>query len=94
MKNTISVKIIICGILLFTSLYLSAQQQAITPLYADNHQILLNGTWKFKYISGIIAGEDSLFYKNDFDTSRWSDIKVPGHWDPPGLCRAYLWPSR
>ncbi len=85
MQNVTSIKIILCGILLYSSLFLSAQLETITPLYADNHQRSLNGTWKFKYIPGISAGSDSLFFKDNFDATGWGNIKVPGHWELHGF---------
>ncbi len=82
------IKIIyLCGILFFATSYLSAQPQAITPLYADNNEILLNGTWKFKFIQGLSAGSDSLFFQENFDISGWNDIEVPGHWDLQGFSK-------
>ncbi len=44
----------------------------------------LNGTWKFNF-----AGSPKLrpenFYKEDFDTSSWSDIPVPSNWQMHGF---------
>ena len=44
----------------------------------------LDGDWKFKWVK-----EPSLrskdFYKPDFDTSGWDDIKVPSNWNIVGL---------
>lgn len=85
MHNLISLKKILIGISLFVSSNLLAQLPTITPLYADNQEILLNGSWKFKYIPGLYAGCDSLFFQDNFDTSGWSNIKVPGHWDLQGF---------
>jgi beta-galactosidase len=84
-QQLMSLKRSLIVMLLFTSCHLFAQMQTITPLYADNQEILLNGSWKFKYIPGLYAGGDSLFFQDHFDTSSWSDIKVPGHWDLQGF---------
>ena len=62
-----------------------AQLQTITPLYPTDNKISLDGSWKFKYIPSAAIGNDSIFYTDGFDVSRWSDINVPGHWELQGF---------
>lgn len=74
-------------ILLFTLItgISPAQIKTITPLCQTGNETTLNGRWKFKYVAGIRAGNDSLFYANGFDVSGWDEINVPGHWDLQGF---------
>lgn len=44
----------------------------------------LNGTWRFN-LSNNPASRPVDFYKDDFDTSNWKDIKVPGEWQLQGF---------
>ncbi|MGV8096846.1 MAG: glycoside hydrolase family 2 TIM barrel-domain containing protein [Mangrovibacterium sp.] len=58
----------------------------ITKRPDSNRKVInLNGIWKFKYFPTSEIGADSLFFENNFDTKKWSDIKVPGHWDLQGF---------
>ncbi|MFD2611754.1 glycoside hydrolase family 2 TIM barrel-domain containing protein [Paenibacillus gansuensis] len=43
----------------------------------------LNGTWKFAW-SENPAKRPEDFYKNNFSTDTWDDIKVPAHWQLQG----------
>lgn len=44
----------------------------------------LNGEWRFNYVHE--ASERPMeFYKSDFDSSSWADIKVPGPWETQGF---------
>ena len=43
----------------------------------------MNGTWKF-HLSPTPDKRPKSFYKSDFDTSEWDDIRVPGHWELQG----------
>lgn len=44
----------------------------------------LDGDWKFKWVKDpSLRSKD--FYKPDFDTSGWDDIKVPSNWNIAGL---------
>jgi len=47
--------------------------------------ISLNGNWKFKYIPSVKIGNDSVFYKQDFNFIEWKSIKVPGQWELQGF---------
>jgi beta-galactosidase/evolved beta-galactosidase subunit alpha len=43
----------------------------------------LNGIWKFQFAEGPeLAPPD--FHQNEYDTSGWDDIPVPGHWQLQG----------
>ena len=44
----------------------------------------LDGTWKFHWAPEP-SQRDSMFWKQDFDDSRWDDIQVPGNWNVQGL---------
>ncbi|MBD0831605.1 glycoside hydrolase family 2 TIM barrel-domain containing protein [Aestuariibaculum sediminum] len=50
---------------------------------ADNY-LLLNGIWKFNY-SESPEQRPKDFYKEEFNTSGWSNIKVPGNWEVEGF---------
>ena len=50
---------------------------------SKNH-LSLNGTWKFNWVkSPELRPVD--FYKNDFSTDTWNDIKVPANWEVEGF---------
>lgn len=46
---------------------------------------LLSGTWKFLHTDGPFQGPMLDFFKEDFDTSAWHDIQVPGMWQLQGF---------
>lgn len=46
---------------------------------------LLSGTWKFLHTDGPFQGPMLDFFKGDFDTSGWDDIRVPGMWQLQGF---------
>jgi len=49
---------------------------------ADNY-LLLNGIWKFNWVkSPELRPKD--FYKEDYSTKNWNDIKVPSNWEIEG----------
>ncbi len=43
----------------------------------------LNGTWKF-HLSQKPSERPYWFFKNDFDTRKWDEIKVPANWELEG----------
>lgn len=49
---------------------------------SDNYKSL-NGTWKFHFAETPDA-RPATFYKQDFDSSAWDDIEVPGDWQLQG----------
>ena len=71
-------------LLLFVSTY-AENEKTIYPVRKGEWAQSLNGTWKFKYIHSFNTGDDSLFYREDFDVSAWDSILVPGNWDIQGL---------
>lgn len=46
--------------------------------------MLLNGTWKFKYVHET-ADRPTDFYVDGFDCTSWDDIQVPGPWELQGF---------
>ena len=74
-------------ILLFLMITGSLQAQVVIPNKDISGSAVqsLNGTWKFKYIPSVSIGEDSLFYKHDYNFGDWKAIKVPGHWELQGF---------
>jgi beta-galactosidase len=44
----------------------------------------LNGTWKFNWVKSPELRPKN-FYKNDFSTKEWDDIKVPSNWEVEGF---------
>ena len=52
----------------------------------ENQQwnMLLNGTWKFKYVHET-ADRPTDFYVEGFDYASWDDIQVPGPWELQGF---------
>lgn len=58
-----------------------AQENTISK--ADNY-LLLNGIWKFNY-SESLESRPIDFYKEDYDTTNWSTIKVPANWEIEGF---------
>ena len=47
--------------------------------------LMLNGTWKFNYVDNFSHRPMDDFYKENFDTSSWKEIKVPGNWEVQGF---------
>lgn len=68
---------------------ISFSQQLMPSGSSSKDIISLNGTWKFKLYPASTIVPDTLFYQYGFDTSRWSDIKVPGHWELQGFSKPY-----
>ncbi|BEG98393.1 glycoside hydrolase family 2 TIM barrel-domain containing protein [Bacteroides sedimenti] len=67
----------------FTS-YTSEEAAIKNDRKSDTYRISLNGTWKFNYAENF--DERPLeFMKPEFDSSKWSDIKVPGNWERQGF---------
>lgn len=51
-----------------------------------NLRQMLNGIWKFSYAENK-ENREAEFYKTEYDTSGWADIKVPGHIELQGWGR-------
>ena len=60
-----------------------AQRAALTSKGSD--VIMLNGIWKFNYADKFSQRPQDDFYKQNFNASDWSDIKVPGNWEVQGF---------
>lgn len=56
-----------------------AIEAAQTHHVSKSKSQLLSGTWKFFHTKSPLAGPQD-FFRNDFDTSGWDDIEVPGMW--------------
>lgn len=67
---------------------LSQSKLPISKRFEVNHSIerrvSLNGTWKFLY-SKNVEQVPSTFYKEGFNTRKWSNITVPGSWELQGF---------
>ena len=50
--------------------------------------LILDGTWKFHY-SPTSTERPYWFFRNNFDTRVWDDIKVPSSWEREGYGTAY-----
>lgn len=60
------------------------RQAAMEDNYTSSpYYMNLNGTWKFNWVA---KPEDrpTDFYRTDYDTSEWDDIKVPSNWEMEG----------
>ncbi|MDN3654579.1 glycoside hydrolase family 2 TIM barrel-domain containing protein [Ferruginibacter paludis] len=44
----------------------------------------LDGIWKFSLVN-TVAARSTDFYKNNFNTDQWKDIKVPANWQTEGF---------
>ena len=51
---------------------------------AAERRVSLNGTWQFNYAKNP-AEAPSDFWKEDYDTSNWNPIQVPGSWELQGF---------
>lgn len=52
--------------------------------YANGDVLSLNGIWKFNWVKKP-ADRIKDFYKRDYNTSAFKDIKVPGNWELQGF---------
>ena len=67
-----------------TFLPFADKNSAINDIYESSPWFLsLNGTWKFQW-SPTPDQRPKDFYKTDFHTANWKDIKVPGNWELQG----------
>ncbi|RYG43492.1 glycoside hydrolase family 2, partial [bacterium] len=68
--------------------YASLREALAGKRHSSSFARSLNGTWKFKYVPR--PEERPVdFYRNDFDVSRWDDIKVPSNWQVLGYGTPY-----
>ncbi len=63
--------------------YSSVEEALSTPKREARTYLSLNGKWKFSF-SERPADRNLEFYKNDYDCSKWDEIKVPAHWQLEG----------
>ena len=62
---------------------------ALTAEWRQSENVMsLDGTWKFNYVDKP-ADRPYWFFKDDFDTRSWKDIKVPSTWEREGFGIAY-----
>jgi len=73
------------GIWTISPFLLNANPIKVLPIQSENRIQSLNGDWEFKYVSSQEAGGDSSFYELGFDSSSWSEIKVPSCWEMQGF---------
>nr|WP_320057818.1 glycoside hydrolase family 2 TIM barrel-domain containing protein [uncultured Bacteroides sp.] len=60
------------------------EQLAINDNYEQSpYYLSLNGTWKFRWVK-IPAERPADFYKEEYNTGDWDNIKVPGNWELQG----------
>jgi len=52
-------------------------------IFSSSYIQPLNGLWKFNLVSKPVD-RPFYFYKNDFDTDDWDNIKVPSNWELEG----------
>jgi beta-galactosidase len=63
--------------------YASAKKAAKTDRNTSKWQKSLNGQWKFNWAKDPDS-RPADFYKTDYDTSSWDEIKVPANWQIQG----------
>lgn len=61
----------------------------LIPNSGTNAKVLLNGSWKFKYLNSFETGNDSTFFTTSFNDKDWATIKVPGNWELQGFAKPY-----
>ncbi len=64
--------------------YNSVEDALKADIRTSSRYLSLNGEWKFK----LVNKEDDVpfgFQSRNFDTSSWSDIRVPGNWETQGF---------
>ena len=63
--------------------YATEEQAIKDSLWLSPYVYSLNGNWKF-HISKNPGERPFWFFKNNYDTRDWNDIKVPGNWELQG----------
>ncbi|WP_373232307.1 glycoside hydrolase family 2 TIM barrel-domain containing protein [Cohnella sp.] len=61
----------------------SLEEALIGDRQSSAHYHLLNGQWRFAFAENPDKRIKD-FYKSDFDSSSWNEIKVPAHWQLQG----------
>ena len=67
-----------------TSYSFESETDALTCDREKSRMRLLNGIWKFCFAEDVLSAV-SNFWKEDYDVSAWSDIKVPSCWEMQGF---------
>ena len=64
--------------------YATAEQAIADEKWESPNLLSLNGTWQFHLAQN--PGERPFwFFKNDYDTGDWDEIKVPSNWEVEGF---------
>ena len=63
--------------------FASVEQARVNDKWASPFIQSLNGTWQFN-LSQNPYERPAWFFKNDYDTRDWKEIKVPGNWEMQG----------
>jgi beta-galactosidase len=63
--------------------YPSREEALASDKKKSSNQILLNGTWKFNFVTGI-SNRIKEFASSKFDYSNWNDIEVPSNMEIKG----------
>ncbi|KAA6337274.1 Beta-galactosidase [termite gut metagenome] len=67
-----------------TALPYNNEDLAIKDVYEQSpYYLSLNGMWKFHWVK-VPDERPKDFYKEDYNTGEWNDIKVPGNWELQG----------
>lgn len=67
-----------------TSIPYADQQTALKDKYVSSpYYLSLSGVWKFNFAPKP-SDRPTDFYKEDFDVTKWNDIRVPGNWELQG----------
>ncbi len=64
--------------------FATAEQALQNDIWKSPYIQSLNGTWQF-HISHTPSVRPFWFFKDDYDTSDWTTIKVPGNWELQGF---------
>ncbi len=64
--------------------YATAEQAIADEKWASPNLFSLNGTWQF-HLSQNPGERPFWFFKNDYDTRDWDEIKVPANWEVEGF---------
>ncbi len=64
--------------------YATAEQAIADEKWESPNLLSLNGTWQF-HLSQNPGERPFWFFKNDYDTRDWDEIKVPSNWEMEGF---------
>jgi len=63
--------------------YSTLEKAAAGDRFGSEHMLLLNGRWKFHWVSKP-ADRPRDFFRPEYDVSSWKEIDVPGNWQLQG----------